>query len=118
MAYTAPEAAYRSIGDAIDYTPSVAVAAGEVIELGDLIGVAVDAIAANVQGSLQIEGVFNIKKDEAVAFSAGDVTYWNAGSNDVDATATSTIFGRVIIAALAADTHVLVKKVNYPGAIV
>ena len=56
-------------GKAIDYRPSEAVAAGDVVVQGTLIGIARLDIAANTLGSLVVVGVYLIfgqgkKKDE------------------------------------------------------
>ncbi len=47
-------------GNAIDYTPGAAVAAGAVVVQGELIGVAKTAIAANVLGALAVSGVLGM----------------------------------------------------------
>lgn len=49
---------YRHEGRAIDYTPVAAVAAGNAVQVGDLIGVANVDIPANKKGALAVEGVF------------------------------------------------------------
>jgi predicted RecA/RadA family phage recombinase len=67
-------------GDVIDYTPSSAVAAGDVILIGSIPMIAEKAIAANVKGSLACEGIFKIPQ-KAEVFTAGDAVYW-----DVDGT--------------------------------
>ena len=54
-------------GKAIDYTPSSAVAAGDVVVQGDLVGVTRTPIPAGTPGSLAVSGVFDFPK----ATSAG-----------------------------------------------
>lgn len=102
----------KSNGVAIDYTPAAAVAAGDVIEQGNLLGYAPYAIAADELGSLNVEGVFDIQK-AAEAFAAGDRVYWDndgnptgrtAGDGCLTKTATGNNFaGRVVIAAASGD---------------
>ena len=58
MAY----AVYIQDGEYIDYTPTSAVAAGDVVVQGEMVGVARTPIAANALGSLAIVGVFEFAK--------------------------------------------------------
>jgi predicted RecA/RadA family phage recombinase len=46
----------------IDYTPTVDVIAGDVVDLGTFVGIAITPLAANVLGSLAITGVFSFLK--------------------------------------------------------
>ncbi len=75
---------------AMDYTPSSAVTAGDVIVLNGIVGVAINDIAANVQGSLSIEGIKKVPKTTA-AWVQGLPVHWDpAGTPDASgATASS-----------------------------
>ena len=53
-------ARYVQKGDAIDYRPTEAVAAGDVVIIADLIGIARLDIEANTLGSLAVVGVFDV----------------------------------------------------------
>ena len=66
-------------GASIDYTPGVAVAAGDVVVQNDLVGVAQQPIAANALGALAVTGVFDFPKDtgSASAIAAGKKVYWD-----------------------------------------
>jgi predicted RecA/RadA family phage recombinase len=61
---------------AIDYTPSSAVTAGDVVALNGMIGIASSAIAANAKGALQIEGIYQLPKTTA-AWVRGLPVHWN-----------------------------------------
>src|SRR5512133_1506128 len=78
-------------GSSIDYTPGADVAAGAVVVIGDLIGVARTPIAANALGSLAVVGVFDFPKATGggTAIAAGATLYWDA----VNAVATATSVG-------------------------
>ena len=99
-------------GDAIDYTPGSAVAAGDVIVQGVLVGVAKSAIEANVLGSLSVKGVFDFAKGvgSSDAISAGAKVYWDA-NNEVMTTTSggNTYAGKATLAATAAATTVRVR---------
>jgi predicted RecA/RadA family phage recombinase len=96
-------------GKTIDYTPSGAVAAGDVIVLVDLIGVALQPIAANVKGALAVSGVFSFAKatTSTSALPAGTKVYWDDSSDIATATSDGNKYlGKVVKAALATDATV------------
>ena len=68
-------------GNFIDYTPSAAVVAGDVVVQGDLVGVAKLDIEANAKGALAVVGVFDFAKESATEFTAGALVYWDATNN-------------------------------------
>ena len=73
-------------GENIDYTPSSAVVAGQVVVLGSMIGVAKTAIAANALGALGVKGIFDVvKANEQQA--QGAALYWDADGNPYGGTA-------------------------------
>ena len=74
-----PQATFVQDGCAIDYTPGAAVAAGDVVVQGDLIGVAKRPIAANELGALAVEGVFDFPKATGggSAIATGVNVYWD-----------------------------------------
>ena len=76
-----PQATFVQDGCAIDYTPGAAVAAGNVVVQGALIGVAKRPIAANELGALSVEGVFDFPKATGggSAVAAGVNVYWDVG---------------------------------------
>jgi predicted RecA/RadA family phage recombinase len=70
----------------VDYTPSSAVVAGQVVVQNDLVGVAPRPIAAATLGALAIEGVFDVVKATG-AVNAGAKVYWDADGDPVGGTA-------------------------------
>lgn len=84
----------------VDYTPVPAVAAGEVVLLGNKVCVCVTAIAAGQLGALAIDGVFKVEKSVA-SFAAGADVYWDADGSPVGGTANS---GAASTAALATSS--------------
>lgn len=67
-------------GRKINYTPAADVAAGAIVELGGLVGVAERPIAANAIGALNLEGVFDVLKDGTAGpvFAIGDHVFWDS----------------------------------------
>jgi len=101
-------------GCAIDYTPGTAVAAGDVVVQGELIGIAKTPIAANALGALAVDGVFDLPKATGVstAIAAGVLVYWDVadGEATTDAdTGTNKLLGKTVAAAADADTTVRVR---------
>jgi predicted RecA/RadA family phage recombinase len=104
-------ASYVQDGDVLDYTPAAAVAAGDVVVIGALVGVAPRAIAANVMGALQVEGVFEIPCATGATGAQGSAINYYATSGVAHAS-TGVAAGKLAKARLAADTsvHVLLNK--------
>lgn len=103
-------------GKAIDYTPTNAVIAGQVVELGTVPLVAPVAIPAGVLGALSCDGVFDLPKT-ADAFTAGDTVYWDNDANPVSGdagsgaadSATGNLMGVAVADAAAEASYVRVR---------
>jgi len=100
-------ASYVQEGHVIDHTPASAVAAGDVIVVGALVGVAPRAIAANSLGSLVVEGVVEMPVATGATGAQGSAINWYAVSGVAHAS-TGTAAGKLAKARLAADTTVQV----------
>ena len=72
-----PTAVFVQEGDAVDYTPATAVAAGDVVVQGSLVGVAKQPIAANQAGALAVVGVFDFPKATDLEIAVGSDVYWD-----------------------------------------
>jgi predicted RecA/RadA family phage recombinase len=97
-------------GKVIDYTPSSAVAAGDVIVSNKLVGIATRPIAANELGGLTVEGVFDFAKATGSGINFGALVYWD-NTNDVATTTASgnELIGKCVKAAASGDTTVRIK---------
>lgn len=105
-------AVFVSEGDHIPYTPSGAVAAGDVVVQGELVAIADHPIAANVPGSLTPRGTYSFPKATGggTAITAGAVVYWNTSTSKAQTTAsTFKKIGKVVTAAGDSDATVLVR---------
>jgi predicted RecA/RadA family phage recombinase len=102
---------YVQKGDILDHTPASAVAAGGVVVLGSLIGVAPRPIAANALGSVAVEGVFALPCATGATGAQGSAINWYAVSGVADAT-TGAAAGKLAKARLVGDTtvHVILNK--------
>lgn len=102
-------------GEAVHYTPTTNVAAGDVVVQGDLVGVAKTLIAANTKGSLAVVGVFDFPKATGAGSGivAGSKTYWNVAGKLATTTAEGNVYlGKSIKAAADADATVRVRLSN------
>jgi predicted RecA/RadA family phage recombinase len=70
----------------VDHTPDAAVAAGDVVLVGNKVLVCVTAIEASRLGALAADGVFKVAKDDTI-FAAGDDVYWDPDADPVGGTA-------------------------------
>lgn len=103
-----------SSGKSIDYTPTSSVTAGDVVVVGDIVGVAARDIAANELGSLAVYGLYAFPKASATTFAAGAKVYWNAGTGKATTTNTDKFCGHAVAAAGSGglEVQVLLDRVN------
>jgi predicted RecA/RadA family phage recombinase len=107
-----PTAIFIHEGNSIDYTPGADVAAGAVVVLNDLIGVAKTPIAANMLGALAVKGVFDVPKASGVgtAIAAGKTVYWDVADQEAKEDSESganNLLGKTVLA--ATDDDVLIR---------
>ena len=103
----------KNRGATIAHSPTSAVLAGDVIEIGSIPMVAEVAIAANVAGAVACEGVFDLPKasgDGGIA--AGAEVYWDVAETvaktDSETDANKKL-GKAVAAAADTDTTVRVR---------
>lgn len=104
------KARYIQRGEAIDHTPATDVAAGDIIQLGKLVGVAKLDIRAGELGALALVGVYEILTG-GTAVEVGDEICVDPSTGTVCAsTATGAVkFGHAVSKAETTDTTVLVR---------
>ena len=97
-------------GKSIDYTPGSAVTGGDVVVVGEMIGIAKLDIAANALGALSVTGVFLMPKPAGV-LAIGTAVYWDVADGQVNTDPANPFFGFVVKAAANDDTTVRVLLV-------
>jgi predicted RecA/RadA family phage recombinase len=104
---------YVQDGDLIDYTPSSAVAAGDVIQVGKIVTVAPRPIAANKLGAVAVEGVWALPKPTGAGtdYAQGSKVYWYSSQAVTGVTGVQA--GYVVAAPATTDTTV--KVLLFPG---
>ncbi|MGD9128785.1 MAG: DUF2190 family protein [Planctomycetia bacterium] len=83
---------YKQRGDSIDYTPSADVAAGDVVVLFDLVGIAKLDIKAGELGALAVVGVFDFPIEAGSTLEVGLAAYWDASGGFATDVATDNAF--------------------------
>lgn len=99
-------------GDAIDYTPSAAVTAGDIVVQNDMIGVAKTDIAASEKGALALTGVYSFPKATNVAYTVGTDLFWDEAEATVNSDSESGAnlwIGKCVKAAAQSDSTVYVR---------
>jgi predicted RecA/RadA family phage recombinase len=105
-----PQATFIQEGKYIDHSPVGALASGDVVVQGDLVGVTLRPIAAGELGSLAVDGVFDFTKNTGVAYTVGTILYWDDTNNVVTTTsAGNKSIGKVVRAAGTTDTLARVR---------
>lgn len=105
-------------GEFLDYTApgNADIASGQLVQVGDLHGVAVAAIARSTTGALAMKGVFTLPKLVAAAgdaTTAGGPVYFSAGSvSGTDSSGTRKKVGVALAVANQAATTVQVLLQN------
>ena len=99
---------YYADGDKLDYTPTSAVAAGDIVVLGNLVTVAERPIAANELGAVLVQGtVTGPVFATGITGAQGSAMRWYAASGVFDAT-TGVTAGYLARPRLATDRQVAV----------
>lgn len=90
----------HKIGNLIDYTAGSAVACGAVLVMGNLLGIAVNAIAASAVGPVLISGAIKTTaKNASSAWTIGCDVFWDAGNEEWTTVASGNTRGGVAFAA-------------------
>lgn len=111
-------AKYWQRGEALDYTAAdAAVANGQVVSLGNRIGVAGDDIPEGETGTLHVMGVFEMEKDTTVSVTMGAPLYYDEGEQKITTEAGGNVpAGYAVADAEASDATVLVNIGDPNGA--
>lgn len=116
---------YKESGVVIMHTPAAAVADGQVVRVGAVLGVALVDIAANQSGVVRVNGVFEVPKVAGTAIAQGSQLVFKAATSSFAASNAATVAGDVTglsafawKAAAAGDTKMEVCFTGVPGVVV
>jgi len=101
-------------GCSLDYIPAADIAAGEVVVVGNLVGIVQRDIKAGELGSIAVEGVYAIPKATGAgsAIALGANLFWDAAvkvATTNAAAGANKALGKSIWPAVDADTKVRVR---------
>ena len=89
-------------GNVIDYTAGSTIASGDVVVIGNIIGVALGDIANGSTGSVATRGVFTVPKVSAAVIAQGESLVWDVSAGKFDDNAASPATGDISGAAACA----------------
>lgn len=105
-------------GDSIDYVPVADVAAGQVVVLNDLVGVAKRRIPAGKLGALAVTGVFDVPKDTGLptGIQVGRRVYWdqaNGWATKASAGGNNILMGTSVLEAASDDAIARIRLAGF-----
>jgi predicted RecA/RadA family phage recombinase len=108
---------YIQAGEVIDFTAGSDISSGDVVAVGNLVGVAITDIANGAVGAVSVEGVWSLPKVSAAVIGAGETVNYDvsAGSFDDNAAtaATGDLTGGCVAVEAAGNGDTVVKvKIN------
>lgn len=104
-------------GDAMTVTaPAGGMVSGQGYLFGSMFGVAAETVAAGVQTTIWLVGVYTLAKNSAEAWTVGELVYWDNTAFHCTATATSNKL--IGVAEAAAGNPSSVGNVRLNGAFI
>jgi len=109
-------------GRVIPFTAGATIVSGQVVRIGNILGVAVNDVANGAAGLASIDGVFTVPKVSAAVIGAGESLTWDASAAAFDdnlaTPAAGDVTGAAAVAFEAAGngvTSIAVKFTGVPG---
>ena len=104
-------------GKTVTITAPSDISAGDVVNIGGIIGIAETDIAENAQGAIRLYGAFKVAKKTGEAYTQGQVLYYDVSESKTTGTETNDTFflGVAFNDALSADTKSEVLLVRNPA---
>ena len=105
-------ATYVQRGETVDFIAAADVAAGDVVPIGEIVGVCQRQVVAGEIGPLTVTGVFDFPKatGSGSGIAAGAKAYWDGSAKVITTTAASNKYvGKTVLAAGNNDETVRVR---------
>lgn len=99
-------------GNVITVTAAAVTLSGDLVKVGDMIGVAVTGAAIGEAFAVNLKGVYEVPKETGLDISLGDKLYFDATSKKLDKTNTGTFAGFAFAPAVLNADIVRVKLSN------
>lgn len=99
-------------GKTMPFTATAALAVGDVVVVGSIVGVAQNAAAIGEVVELALEGVYEVPKVGATVIAQGAILYWDESESEATTTATDNVaMGFAFAGGASADTTIQCKLV-------
>lgn len=115
---------YVQPGKVVEFTAAANLSAGQVVRIGQILGVVKDDVASGAQGLAHIDGVFKVPKVSAAVIAQGESLSWDASAAAFDdnaaVPASGDVQGPPAVAYEAAGdgvTTLAVKLTGVPGTV-
>lgn len=99
-------------GERLDITLTAIAASGDVVVVGDILGVAVTGGAIGDTVAVDTEGVFDVPKATGQAWAVGNTLYWDATAKNFTTTSTSNKRAGIAAAVQASGDVTGYVKIN------
>lgn len=86
---------YVQPGKVLDYTAGADISSGDMVSMGNMVGVALADIANGDVGSVQVEGVFDLPKVSAAVIALHDTVDFDSSAGAVEDNASTLASGDV-----------------------
>lgn len=77
---------YLQPGDSLTFIAGGTITAGQVVKVGQIIGIAMHGASSGQPYTIKTEGVFRVTKVGSQAWTAGAIVYWNGTAFTTTAT--------------------------------
>lgn len=110
---------YQQPGKVIDFVATGDVVSGQVVRIGQILGVSVTDVANGATGQAHIEGVFLVPKVTAAVIAKGESLVWDASAAKFDdnlaTPATGDVSGAAAVAFEAGANGATTLAVRFTG---
>jgi predicted RecA/RadA family phage recombinase len=101
---------YIQPGDVLNHVAASAIDSGDVVVMGQRIGIAMADIAQNATGAVAVSGVFELPVVTAGAIAQGALVYWDVADGEINASSGGNIpAGYAAKAKVSGNTTILVN---------
>ncbi|MFD1806204.1 DUF2190 family protein [Pasteurella oralis] len=77
---------YIQDGDTLRFTATKSVKSGDVVVVGEMVGIAITDVENKTQGVLRVTGVFNVKAKQSEDIKKGVLLYWDENAGEATTT--------------------------------
>ena len=95
---------YTQQGAVMDYVASATISSGDVIAIGEQIGIALVDMVSGDTAAVAIEGVFTVAKVSAAVITQGESVIWDSSAEEFDDNAATPASGDISKCCIAMES--------------